>query len=453
MTALDVVARPIARAARLPLLAPLAGRDFRLVWTGESVSLLGDAFQTVAVSYLVLGLTGSGLALGAILIAAAIPRGVFMLLGGVFADRISPRDLALGSNILRAVLTTIVAILVIGDRIEIWHLALVGVVFGTVDAVFLPAINTLIPRLVPPSRLPAANAMMQGTAQLTGTVGPAVAGFAIALIGVGIAFVIDAASFAVAALALWLVRSGATAVRPTEPDGTTTAPAVAAPTLAGDPNATAMSDAPQASIAGALVEGVRIVLGDPVMRSIVVVSTAINLAFTGPTVVGLPWLVLVGFGGDALALGLLFAAFGAGSLAGVVLGGSLRRPRRFGWLVLGLVIATGVGLAAIGVAPSVPVTAAILLGIGVMIGYVNVVMIAWVQEKTDPLMLGRTMSFMMLGSVVAAPLSIALAALVVDTDADAMFLLAGALVVISGLIAIASGLPRRMSGGGATIRP
>ena len=192
-------------------------------------------------------------------------------------------------------------------------------------------------------------------------------------------------------------------------------------------------------------------LGDPVMRSIVIVSTAANLAFTGPTVVGLPWLVLVGFGGDALALGLLFAAFGAGSLVGAVLGGSLRRPRRFGWLVLALVIGMGVGLAAIGVAPSVPVAAVILLAIGVMNGYVNVVMVAWVQEKTDPLMLGRTMSFLMLGSVVAAPLSIALAALVVDTAASAMFIAAGALVVVSGLIAIASGLPRRMSEAGATM--
>ena len=89
------------------------------------------------------------------------------------------------SNVLRAVLTTIVAILVLSSRIEIWHLAVVGVVFGTVDAVFLPAINTLVPRLVPPSRLAAANALMQGTAQLMGTVGPAIAGFAIGLIGVG----------------------------------------------------------------------------------------------------------------------------------------------------------------------------------------------------------------------------------------------------------------------------
>jgi len=450
VTALDVVARPIARVTRLPLLAPLGGRDFRLVWAGESISLLGDSFQIVAVSWLVLGLTGSGLALGTILVAAAIPRGIFMLLGGVLADRVSPRDLALWSNVLRAVLTTMVAILVLSSRIEIWHLAAVSVVFGTVDAVFLPAINTLVPRLVPPSRLAAANALMQGTAQLMGTVGPAIAGFAIGLIGVAIGFVIDAMTFAIAALALWLVRSGATGVRATEPDAGPVA-ATAAATPAPDHDASLTTEPPRASIASALVEGARVVLGDPVMRSIVIVSTAVNLALTGPLAVGLPWLVLVGFGGDAFELGLLFAAFGAGSLVGAVLGGSLRRPRGFGWLVLGLAIGAGVELAAVGVAPNVQVATAILLAIGVTLGYINVVMIAWVQEKTDPLLLGRTMSFLMFGSVVAAPLSLAIAAILVDTEASALFVAAGALIVVSGLIAIASGLPRRMNEAGATI--
>ena len=95
MNAIGVVARPFARVARLPLLAPLVGRDFRLVWFGEGVSLLGDQFHVIALSWLVLGMTGSGFALGAIFIAAAIPRGLFMLLGGVLSDRFSPRNHAL----------------------------------------------------------------------------------------------------------------------------------------------------------------------------------------------------------------------------------------------------------------------------------------------------------------------------------------------------------------------
>ncbi|MEA2620663.1 MAG: hypothetical protein QOC97_1436, partial [Chloroflexota bacterium] len=416
----------------LPILSPLAVHDFRLVWFGEGVSLVGDAFQLVALSWLVLGLTGSGLALGTILVATAIPRGVFMLLGGVLADRVSPRDLALGSNVLRAVLTTVVAGLVIGGGVQIWQLALVGALFGTVDAVFLPAINTLVPRLVPPGRLPAANAIMEGTRQLVGTIGPALAGFAVALIGVGPAYVIDAVSFAVAGLALWYVRSGAAA-------------RAAAPAATSVVDPSRLPGEVRASVAAALIEGARAVFGDPALRSIVIISTAVNLAFTGPTTVGLPWLVLVHFGADAFALGLLFATFGAGSLGGVILAGSLRRPRRFGWLVLSLLLAMGVGLGAIGLAPSIATIAVISAVIGTMNGYVNVVIISWVQEKTEPHLLGRTISFMMLGSVVSAPLSIALAAFAVDTHATATFLVAGALVVVSGLLAIVSGLPRRLA--------
>jgi MFS family permease len=439
MSGPDAVAGPAGRVARLPILAPLAGRDFRLVWFGESVSLLGDQFHMVALSVLVLGMTGSGLALGAIVVAAAIPRGVFMLLGGVLSDRVSPRDLALASNLLRAVLTTVVAGLVLGAGVQVWHLALVGILFGTVDAVFLPAINTLVPRLVAADRLAAANAMLQGTGQLVGTVGPALAGFAVALIGVGAAFALDALSFAVAALALWFVRSGATAGRPgsSDVDGP---PAAATP----DPAAATSVDPERSSLAASLTAGVRTILGDPVMRSIVILSTAANLAFAGPIVIGLPWLVLVRFGGDAVDLGLLFAAYGAGSLAGVVLAGSLARPRRFGSILLGLILAMGIGLAAIGLASSAVAVGFVLLWIGAMNGYVNIVVIAWVQGRTDPEMLGRTMSFLMLGSVVAAPLSLALAAVVVDAHATAMFVAAGCLVVASGLVAIASGLPRRM---------
>ena len=432
-----VVAGPLRRAAGLPIVAPLTGRDFRLVWFGESISLLGDQFHLIALSWLVLGLTGSGLALGAILVAAAIPRGIFMLLGGVLSDRISPRHLALASNVMRAVVTTVVAGLVIGEQVQIWHLALAGIVFGTVDAVFLPAINTLVPRLVPVDRLPAANALMQGTAQLMNTVGPAVAGIAIALIGVGAAFAIDAASFAVAAIALWLVRSGSTPGRPASPT-----PDVSTGSSADLPSAAEMAEP---SLLTSLKEGVRVVLGDPLMRSIVIVSTAVNLAFTGSIVVGLPWLVLVSFDGDAAALGLLFSAFGAGALIGVLLAGSFPQPPRLGWIVLTFVALMGLGLAAVGIAPTIPLAGAILFAMGTMNGYVNVTVIAWVQARTDPEMLGRTMSFLMLGSVVAAPVSIALAAALVDSYATIMFLAAGLLVIGSCLVGIASGLPRRMT--------
>lgn len=404
MTELARVDGPIDRVVRGPLFAPLRIRDYRLVWFGESISLLGDQFHYVALSWLVLGLTGSGLALGTVLLAAALPRGAFLLLGGVLSDRVSPRTLMLGSNLVRAVITTAIAALVLGTRIEIWHLILAGALFGSVDAVFFPAINTIVARLVPDDRLAPANAVLQGTQQLMSTVGPALAGFAIAIIGVGAAFAIDAASFAVASVAVWLVRT-ARASAPVEP---------ATP----EPVEPATPEPSRPSMATAMIEGIRAVMGDPVMRMLVLLSTSFNLAFTGPVVVGLPWLVQVRFGGDAVMLGLLFAAFGGGSLVGVVLAGSASRTRNLGGL---------------------------LLVIGGGTGYLNVTIIAWTQARTEPHLLGRTMSFLMLGSVVGAPLSLAIAGAVIDIDASALFLAAGGMIVATALAGLGSGLPRRMA--------
>jgi MFS family permease len=438
MTIVDAVTRPIGRASRLPLFAPLTIRDYRLTWFGESVSLIGDHFHIVALSWLVLGLTGSGLALGAVLVASAIPRGIFMLVGGVLSDRIPPRSLVLASNIIRAALTAAIAVLIFGGSVQVWQLMLIGIAFGTVDAVFYPAINTLVARLVPSERLAAANGLLQGTSQLIGTIGPALAGFAIAIIGVAAAFAIDALSFVVAAIALWLVHTGAT--RPSDPAPATEVAAMTTEAAA----TTAEPVAAQPSMWAALTEGFRAILGDPMMRQLVLLSLVFNLAFTGPIVVGLPWLVLVHFGGDAPMLGLLFGVLGAGSLIGAVLGGSLARPARFGSIVLGLVVVMGVLFAGIGLAPSVAAAALLAGPMGVCNGYTNVVLIAWIQERTEPRLLGRTMSFVMLGSVVAAPLSLALAGLLVDTHATAMFVAAGVLVVVTAVIGIASGVPRRM---------
>lgn len=454
MIGLARVDGPIGRFVRLPLLAPLRYRDYRLVWFGESISLLGDQFHYVALSWLVLGLTGSGLALGTVLLAAALPRGVFLLLGGVLSDRVSPRTLMLGSNLVRAAITTAIAALVLGARIEIWQLIVAAALFGTVDAVFFPAINTIVARLVPEDRLAPANAVLQGTQQLMSTVGPALAGIAIAIIGVGAAFAIDAVSFAVASVAVWLVSS-VRASAPGQPandrapgrDATLAPPSTGvADSAPADPSfaASSISERGSTSMAASMVEGAQAVLGDPVMRMIVLLSTAFNLAFTGPVVVGLPWLVQVRFGGDALMLGLLFAAFGGGSLIGVVLAGSAPRTRSLGGLLLAVATVLGVGLGAIGLAPA-PVVGAILIVIGGGTGYLNVSIVAWTQARTEPQLLGRTMSFLMLGSVVGAPLSLAIAGAVIDIDASALFLAAGGLIVATALAGLGSGLPRRMT--------
>jgi predicted MFS family arabinose efflux permease len=432
---------PFARIGQLSLVAPLRIRSYRLVWFGESVSLLGDQFHLVALSWLVLGLTGSGLALGTVLLAAALPRVAFVLLGGVLSDRIPPRTLMLGSNLIRAIITTLIAGLVLGTRIEIWHLVLAGALFGTVDAIFYPAMGTIVARLVPEDRLGPANALLQGTQQLMGTVGPAVAGITIAAIGVGAAFVLDAASFAIAAGAIWLVgvtpTAGSPAVIPAPDDG----PAADGP-AENDALAPAAEPA-HGSMAESMIEGARAVFGDPIMRTLVLLATAFNIAFTGPIVVGLPWLVQVRFVSDATLLGLFYAAFGGGSFIGVLVAGARSRTTGLGGVLLAIALVLGLAVGAIGFSPA-PVVGLALFVIGVGAGYLNVALVSWVQLRTEPRLLGRTMSFMMFGSVAGAPVSLAIAGVIVDLNATALFVGAAGLMIATVVAGLASGLPRRM---------
>src|ERR1044071_5447667 len=156
------VAAPEEPAAQGPaIFQSLRLRDFRLVFTGESISLMGDQFHFVALAWLALQLTGSGLALGTVLMVAAIPRAVFMLLGGALSDRFSPRSLMLASNALRGVVVGIVATLVLSGNAQLWQLYVLAAIFGVVDAFFHPALNTIVPMLVSERLLPPANALVQ----------------------------------------------------------------------------------------------------------------------------------------------------------------------------------------------------------------------------------------------------------------------------------------------------
>jgi hypothetical protein len=405
------------------MLRPLRIRDFRLVFSGETVSLLGDQFHFVALAWLALQLTGSGLALGTVLMTAAIPRAVFMLVGGAFSDRLSPRNLMLISNAIRAVVVGILAALVISGNAQLWHLYVLAAIFGLVDAFFYPALNTIVPMLVSETHLPAANALMQGTQQLTGLIGPAIAGFVIAAVQTGPAFAVDAVSFAVAATVLVAVRGGRRGAAPVTDPG---------PTVAGP------------SMLATIGEGIAYAWRDPAIRSLLVLIAAFNFAFTGPVNVGIAWIADNRFGGSA-DFGILLSSWGAGALVGAVMAGSIRHVPNLGWVTMGVSLVLGAGLAGIGVAPSMLSTLAVLVTMGVGIGFINVRVIAWVQGRVPGSMLGRVMSLVSFGSVSLAPVSLALAGATIDFGAtSAMFGVAGAIVVAATLAGISWGIPARM---------
>ena len=190
---------------------PLKVRNFRLFWIGATISLCGDQFYFVALPWLVLQLTGSGLALGTILMLAAIPRAVFMLLGGAVSDRFSARRVLITTAGLRTLLVAAIAALIYLQVCRLWHLYLLAFAFGLADAFTFPAAQALIPSLVGVSQLPAANALVGGSVQISTIAGPMPAGLAVKRWGSAAAFVIDAVSFLFIIAALLLIRDPAAA--------------------------------------------------------------------------------------------------------------------------------------------------------------------------------------------------------------------------------------------------
>jgi MFS family permease len=186
----------------LAALPPFDGRDFRLLYAGQAVSVIGDALFPVALAFAVLDLGGSAAELGLVLAAQGVPLAALVLFAGVWADRLPRRWIMFASDLGRAAAQAAAAWLLIAGDAEIWHLAALAAVYGTFDAGFQPAAGGLLPRLVRSEHLQQANALMGLSRNMGFVVGPALAGALTAAAGPGTAIAIDAATFAVSAIFL-----------------------------------------------------------------------------------------------------------------------------------------------------------------------------------------------------------------------------------------------------------
>jgi MFS family permease len=193
----------------------LRHRDFRLLFSGQAVSVLGDALFPVALAFAVLDeLDGSAGQLGIVLAAQVVPMTLFVLVAGVWADRVSRRRMMLVSDIGRCAVQAVAATLLLTGSAELWHLIALVAVYGSFEAFFRPAAGGLIPALVPAAELQQANSLI-GLAQNAGHVlGPAAAGALIVALSPGAAIAVDAATFVVSAAFLVVLREPARAPHP-----------------------------------------------------------------------------------------------------------------------------------------------------------------------------------------------------------------------------------------------
>lgn len=185
-----------------PRAAALRYRSFRLLFAGQSISGLGDALVPVALAFAVLDLTGSATDLGIVLAAKTIPTVVFVLFGGVWADRLRRRVVMLASDAARGLSQATVAVLLLTGTAHVWELAGLQAVYGIAAAFFGPASLALVPETVPSEHLQEANALVGLSQNLTSVIGPAAAGIIVAALAPGWALAVDAVTFVGSAMCL-----------------------------------------------------------------------------------------------------------------------------------------------------------------------------------------------------------------------------------------------------------
>jgi MFS family permease len=283
------------------LLAPLRERDFALLWTGMTVSLLGDGIFIVAEAWQVYDIHNDPIALSLVGLAWTGGMTAFLLTGGIISDRVERRRVLIAADLARAAVVAATAVLSLAGVLEIWHLVALAVLYGAGEAFFGPAFGALVPEIVAPHHLVQANSLDQLVRQAAERLlGPAVGGLVVAAVGAGGAFLVDAGTFLISAARIWGLR-----VR------SLPAPAV-------DPSARRE-----------LREAVVFVRSQPWLWATLVAASLSLLLFLGPLEVLLPFVVRNDLDAGAFGYGAILAAAGAGSVVTSLIISQRGPPRRY----------------------------------------------------------------------------------------------------------------------------
>jgi MFS family permease len=183
-------------------LAILRERDFALFFWAQAVSVLGDGIFPIALAFAVLDLGGSPTALGIVLIAGILPQTTFVLIGGVWADRLPRRTIMLASDLARVLIQAATATLLLSGEARIWQLVVLYALHATASAFFMPAATALVPQVTPQERLQQANALLGITRSIAFGFGTALGGVFVGLISTGGAVALDACTFLISAACL-----------------------------------------------------------------------------------------------------------------------------------------------------------------------------------------------------------------------------------------------------------
>lgn len=398
----------------LPIGQVLALRNFRLLLISTAISLFGSQFTLIAVPWLVLQMTGDPFDLGIVLALEGIPRAIFMILGGAICDRMHPSRIMLITDILSCLLMTMMAIVLYSGAMHIEWLYVFALLFGLVSGMAIPASNSIIPHLIQDRHLEAGNSLIMGVTQLAAFVGPSLAGILLGNLALSshpfeLAFALNAFSFAVSTLLLWMIQC--------------------------DRNSSQQKEVYE-SVLVSIWSGVKYLWQDKPLRILFLMLTAMNFLLMGPLMVGIPLLANTWLSEGASAFGFLMSAFAGGGVVGCLLAGFLSRPKgnTIKLILISFIIAFGFVTAALGHITSTYVDCVLLFLIGSGNGYLSILLFAWMQSQSPKKMLGRLMSLLTFSNAGFLALSQLAAGYLAAWNLSGLFVLSGSSVLLLALI-------------------
>ncbi len=410
--------------------ALLRNPNFRWMTGGALLSMLGDQFTLIALPWLVLQMTGDTLVLGTVLALVSVPRALFILIGGALVDRHSPKQVLMITKYINLVLLAVLAGLVFAGTLTLWMVYALSLGIGLATAFSIPAGTAMMPHVVARHQLQAANGISLSLRQLTMFLGPLLAGLLIALFGtgeatggatetpaaranafgIGLAFALDALSFAVSAWTLSKVQTHAGSAAP--------------------------AAAPQAVLAS-VAQGLAHFWRDGELRTCFLYWSAVALFIMGPIHIAIPVLASSTPALGAAAFGIIVGAHGAGTLLGMVVSGMLPRLRigSLGMTILAFDAVIGALFVPMGLITAVWQGALLMLVIGLLGGFMQVSVFTWIQQRVPPALLGRAMSLFMFIFMGLAPISAAVTGWVMKSITLPQLFAAsgGTLVVLAAL--------------------
>ena len=402
--------------------ASLRHRDYRLYFAGSAVSFIGTWMQQIAAFWLVLDLTHSPVAVGALALVQTLPVTVLSLVGGSLADRVDVRRMLVACDAVLTVVAATLAALALSGAIAVWHFYALGLVYGVVVALGAPARHTLVFRIVGRDDLPNAVALSSGLGTTARIVGPALGGLVVAAAGPGVAFAVNAGSYLVSIVALLGMRLSRQRLG-----------AAAGPLLAG------------------IAETFRFAFS--VRRVTVTFLTVLLVStFAFNFDVLLPLVARRTLDEGAAVFGLIASVFGAGALCGALILATVGRAR----LVLVLGGAVGFGAFQLALAPqsSLPVVCALLFVIGVFYILWGSSALAVLQLAAPEHLRGRAASLYFFGFQGGAPVGGLIAGALTSLGGTKLaFTSAGAIAILVAALGAAALVGPRRRAGSSRARP